>query len=128
MVSKVTRILRVDLLICAIAKIVHLQVEVEGVVNVGEDLQAILRHERVVVERLKAVQQGRYRLLGVGVVYQPARDIGIQPIRNCIEEILAEIQSCFSHLRWSWLTSSILATIAKLLELSFRVVSRKPYR
>ena len=69
MVSKVTHILRVDLLICAIAKIVHLQVEVEGVVNVGEDLQAILRHESVVVERLKAVQEGRCRLLGVVVVY-----------------------------------------------------------
>lgn len=128
MVSQVTRILRVDLLICAIAKIVHLQVEVERVVNVGEDLQAILRHESVVVERLKAVQEGRCRLLGVVVVYQPARDIGIQPIWNCIEEILTEVQSCVSHLRASWLTSSILATIAKLLELSFRAVTKKPYR
>lgn len=64
-----------DLLIGAIAKIVHLQVKLDVDISVAQTLHAVLRHERHVINRVEFIDKLCHWVRCGIIVHQPAGDV-----------------------------------------------------
>lgn len=118
-----------DLLVRSIPKIVHCQIKSHPFLWVLQQLHAILRYQRYIIERCEGVDKGRLGLRSRIIVYQPTGNIRVKGRRNYIEKTLQDVLASVLILSMdTHFTSSMLPTIAKFFEVSFFAVNRKPYR
>ena len=78
----------VDVLIGTISKVVHLHVQVERKVGILEEFDAILRHQRKIVKRIKLVDESWFWQLLCCIIDQPASHVRVESVGNGIEEVL----------------------------------------
>ena len=76
------------LLVGSIAKVVHLQVELNRLSNILIQLLFIHRNKCEVVKRLETLDLFGGRLLLRIIIHQPPRHIRIEPIRHNIKQVL----------------------------------------
>lgn len=113
--------------VCAVAKVVHLQIQVEGIVDLIIQRLFILRYERVVVEGIERVEERGSRLLRCIAVHKPAGHVGIEGVGDGVKQVLDIVSTIVHATMRDPLTVSMLPTMAKLAEVSFLAVTRKPY-
>lgn len=117
-------------IVCAVAEVVHDDIELDGLGGFWEQGLLVVGDEGHVIKGGEGVEHRcrvcRFRV----VVDEPAGYVIVEVIREGIEEGLFS-ELCVREMRFGakWqLTVSMLPTIAKLDEVSFRVVTRKLYR
>lgn len=87
----------------------------------------VLRHKREVVKRCELIEQDRRWVWPGAIVYQPARDVGVESRRDLVKKVLPECQQAGSSPNSEEVrTVSMLPTIAKFAVLSLRAVTKKP--
>ena len=74
-----------SLLVRPVAKIVHLEVHLNGVVNVFVQRFTIVWHKCPIVERVKFFEFDRIRCIPRIVVNKPARYVRVQTVGNLVK-------------------------------------------
>lgn len=76
-------------LISSICEIVHLQVELDGTVDMIVQLLFVNGYKSEIVKGLKALHTLRRWFVLCLIVHQPASDIRVEALRHLIEQILS---------------------------------------
>ncbi|TKW49549.1 hypothetical protein CTA1_5576 [Colletotrichum tanaceti] len=74
--------------VCAVAEVVHLDVEADGVVDPVVNLLLVDGDQRKVVKGVEVVDGGRDRQGLAVVVDEPAGDVGVEAVGDDVEEVL----------------------------------------
>ena len=82
-------------LVCSVVEVVHLHVELDGVVDLVVEILLVLRDELEVVVRCEFCDFGCGGLVFLVVVDEPARYVRVQSGGHCVEEVLGENSASF---------------------------------